>query len=212
MKRVDLTEVAGIAAGAVLGLLLAFQASAQGQSGGARPGGVTGGAVNAGGFGNTRIGVERGWPRGPEVQAPSRLPQDKAFGQEGEDASAKKAANASSAASTGAQGNAAAEAGCVKAKSAIALAGTGGATGSGKGGEAGGEGRTTAAAAVCAGTGAEVPGDATEAPGHTGLTGLAQATLRADEHAETGLEQAQGNQEKDDASDNRNHPEAPRPR
>jgi hypothetical protein len=141
MSRLHLTAVAGAGSGALRGFLLAFQAGAQGQSGGARPSGATGGAVNAGGLGN-------GWPRAPEVQAPSRLPQDKAFGEKGNDASAKKAANASSAAS-------AAEAGCVEAKAAIAAAGTSGTTGKGQGGAAGAEGRAKADAASDSRTNAE---------------------------------------------------------
>jgi len=102
----------------------------------------------------------------------------------------------------------------------MAAAGTGGATGKGHGSEAGVEGRATAAAAVSAGTGAEVPADSAEtmpanelhgvspdhgrsaeAPGQTGRAGLAQALLRADDHAEAGLALAQSNQDADDASD-----------
>ena len=198
MNRSHLTAVAGAGSGVLLGLLLAFQAGAQGQSGGARPSGATGGAVNPGGLGN-------GWPRAPEVQAPSRLPQNKAFGEKGIDASANKAANASSAAA-----KSAAAADCAEAKAAIAAAGTGGTTGKGQGGAAGAEGRAKAAEAVCSGASAEVSADAgqsTEAPGHTRVTGTGQATLRANEHAEAGLEKAQSNQESDDTSDVRKEPE-----
>jgi hypothetical protein len=144
MNRSHLTAVAGVCSGVSLGLLLAIQAGAQGQSGGAKPSGTTGGAVNAGGLG-------QGWPRAVEVQAPSRLPQDKAFGEKGNDASDKKAANASSAASAGG-------ARCAEANAAIAAAGTGGATGKGQGGAAGAEGRAKAAEAVCSGADAEHAG------------------------------------------------------
>lgn len=178
MNQSHLTAVAGAGSGVLLGLLLAFQAGAQGQSGGARPSGATGGAVNAGGLGN-------GWPRAPEVQPPSRLPQDKAFGEKGVDASANKVANASSEAA-----ESAAEADCAKAKAAIASAGTGGSTGKGQGGAAGAEGREKAVEAVCSGTDAE----------HAGVTGPAQAPLRADEHAGDGLEKAQSNEPTDAAS------------
>jgi hypothetical protein len=179
MNRSQLTALAGVGSGVVLGLLLAFQAGAQGQSGGARPSAAAGGAMNAGGLGN-------GWPRAPEVQPPSRLPQDKAFGEKGSDASAEKAANASSAAT-------AAEARCVEAQAAIAAAGTGGTTGKGQGGAAGAEGRAKAAEAVCSATDAE----------HAGVTGPA----RADEHAEDGLEKAQSNKPADAASDSGKKPE-----
>ena len=187
MKRVNLTGVLA-GSGVLLGLLFAFQAGAQGQSGGARPSGASGGAGNAGGLGNTAIGVNRGWPRAPEVQPPSRLPQDTAFGEKGKEASANKAANASSA-------------DCAEAKAAIAAAGTGGTSGKGQGGAAGGEGRAKAAETVCSGVNAEVStnaGQSTEAPGHTGVTGQAQAILRADEHAEDGLEKAADSQESDE--------------
>lgn len=211
MSRIHVAAVAGTVAGACLGMLLAFQAGAQGHSGGARPAGGLGGA-NAGGRGSMRIGVDRGWPRGPEIQAPSRLPQDQAFGEKGKDASAKKGDNASAAASADGQGNANAEAGGVKAQAAIAAAGTGDTTGKGQGGEAGAEGRAMAAAAVSAGTGADASGEeenggasergrSTAAPGQTGQTGLAQAVLRADEHAAAGLEKAQGNQQDRGESD-----------
>jgi hypothetical protein len=180
MNRVNVTAVASAGSGVLLGLLLAFQAGAQGQSGGARPSGATGGAANAGG---------QGWPRAPEVQAPSRLPQDKAFGEKGSAASTDKAANASSAAA--AKAKSAAEAECAKAKAAIAAAGTGGATGEGQGGAAGAEGRAKAAEAVCSG----VPADA------------GKSTKAPNEHAEAGLERAQGNEESDDASDVRKTPE-----
>jgi len=195
MNRMNVTAFASAGSGVLLGLLLAFQAGAQGQSGGARPSGATGGAANAGG---------QGWPRAPEVQAPSRLPQDKAFGEKGSAASTDKAANASSAAA--AKAKSAAEAECAKAKAAIAAAGTGGATGEGQGGAAGAEGRAKAAEAICSGVPADA-GQSAQAPGHTGVTGTGQATLRANEHAEDGLEKAQGNEESDDASDVRKTPE-----
>jgi hypothetical protein len=182
MNRVNVTAVASAGSGVLLGLLLAFQAGAQGQSGGARPSGATGGAANAGG---------QGWPRAPEVQAPSRLPQDKAFGEKGSAASTDKAANASSAAAANARAKAAAEAECAKARAAIAAAGTGGTTGEGQGGAAGAEGRAKAAEAVCSG----VPADA------------GQPTKAPNEHAEAGLEKAQGNEKSDDASDVRKTPE-----
>ena len=176
MNRVNLTAVASAGSGVLLGLLLAFQAGAQGQSGGARPSGATGGAGNA---------------RAPQVQAPSRLPRDKAFGEKGSTASTDKAANASSATAANARAKAAAEAECAKAKAAIAAAGTGGATGEGQGGAAGAEGRAKAADAVCSG----VPADA------------GQPTKAPNEHAEAGLERAQGNEKSDDASDVRKTPE-----
>ena len=197
MNRVNVTAVASAGSGVLLGFLLAFQAGAQGQSGGARPSGATGGAGNPGAL---------GWPRAPEVQAPSRLPQDKAFGEKGSAASTDKAANASSAAAANAHGKSAAEAECAKAKAAIAAAGTGGTTGEGQGGAAGAEGRAKAAEVVCSGVPADA-GQSTKAPGHTEVTGTGQATLRANEHAEDGLEKAQGNEESDDASDVRKTPE-----
>jgi hypothetical protein len=176
MKRMNVTAVASAGSGVLLGLLLAFQAGAQGQSGGARPSGATGGAGNA---------------SAPQVQAPSRLPQDKAFGEKGSAASTDKAANASSTAAANARAKAAAEAECAKAKAAIAAAGTGGTTGEGQGGAAGAEGRAKAAEAVCSG----VPADA------------GKSTKAPNEHAEAGLEKAQGNEESDDASDVRKTPE-----
>jgi hypothetical protein len=176
MKRMNVTAVASAGSGVLLGLLLAFQAGAQGQSGGARPSGATGGAGNA---------------RAPQVQVPSRLPQDKAFGEKGSTASTDKAANASSAAAANARAKAAAEAECAKARAAIAAAGTGGTTGEGQGGAAGAEGRAKAAEAVCSG----VPADA------------GQPTKAPNEHAEAGLEKAQGNEKSDDASDVRKTPE-----
>jgi hypothetical protein len=176
MNRMNVTAVASAGSGVLLGLLLAFQAGAQGQSGGARPSGATGGAGNAG---------------APQVQAPSRLPQDKAFGEKGSAASTDKAANASSAAAANARAKAAAEAECAKARAAIAAAGTGGTTGEGQGGAAGAEGRAKAAEAVCSG----VPADA------------GQPTKAPNEHAEAGLEKAQGNEKSDDASDVRKTPE-----
>jgi hypothetical protein len=185
MNGSHLTAVAGT--GLLLGLLLAFQAGAQGQSGGARPSGGTGGAMNAGGLGNGR-------PRAPEVQSPLRLPQDKAFGEKGKDASAKKAANASSATIS-------AEAGCIEAQAAIAAAGTGGTSGKGQGGAAGAAGRAKAAEAVCSGTDAE----------RAGVTGRAQA-LPADEHADDGLEKAPSNKRADAASNSKKQPEPSPPR
>jgi hypothetical protein len=188
MNRLNLNAVAGVASGVLLGLLLAFQAGAQAQSGGARPSGATSGAGHAGGLGNAAIGVDHGWPRAPEVQPPSRLPEDKAFGEKGKEASANKATNASSA-------------DCAEAKAAIAAAGTGGNSGKGRGGASGADGRAKAAEAVCSGANAEVSTDAgqsTEAPGHTGVTGQAQAIQRANEHAEDGLEKAQSNQKSDE--------------
>jgi hypothetical protein len=197
MNRVNLTGVVG-GGGVLLGLLLAFQAGAQGQSGGARP---SGGAGNAGGPGNTAIGIDRGWPRALEVEAPSRLPHDKAFGVTGDEASAKKAENASSTAAANAKAKATTKTDCAEAKAAIAAAGTGGTTGKGQGGAAGAEGRAKAAEAICSGANAEVStnaGQSTEPPGHTGVTGQAQAILRADEQAEDGLEKAPGNQKSDE--------------
>jgi hypothetical protein len=200
MNRVNVTAVASAGSGVLLGLLLAFQAGAQGQSGGARPSGATGSTGNAGAL---------GWPRGPEVQTPSRLPQDKTFGKKGSAASTDKAANASSAAA--AKAKSAAEAECAKAKAAIAAAGTGGTTGEGQGGAAGAEGRAKAAEAVCSGVPADA-GQSNKAPGQTGVTGTGQATLRANDHAEDGLEKAQGNEESDDASDVRKTPEQKPPK
>ena len=188
MKRVHLNAVAGAGSGVLLGLLLAFQAGAQGQSGGARPSGATGGAGNSGGLGNNAIGIDRGWPRTSDVQPPSRLPQDKAFGERGKEASANKAANATSA-------------DCAEAKAAIAAAGTGGTTSKGQGGAAGAEGRAKAAEEVCSDANAEKStnvGLSTEAPGKTGVTGTAQAILRADEHAEDGFEKAPDGQKSDE--------------
>lgn len=181
MNRMNVTAFASAGSGVLLGLLLAFQAGAQGQSGGARPSGATGGAGNA---------------RAPQVQAPSRLPQDKAFREKGSTASTDKAANASSAAAANARAKAAAEAECAKARAAIAAAGTGGTTGEGQGGAAGAEGRAKAAEAVCSG----VPADA------------GQPTRAPNEHAEAGLEKAQGNEKSDDASDVRKTPEQGPPR
>ncbi len=204
MTRIHGVAVAGAIAGACLGMLLAFPAGAQGHGGGGRPAGGLGGAASAGGFGNMHMGVDRGWPRGPEVQAPSRLPQDKAFGEKGKDASAKKEENASASASASGQGEANAEAGRVKAQAAIAAAGTGGATGKGQGGEAGAEGRATATAAVGgeeAIDGASDRGRSADAPGQTGQTGLAQAVLHADEHAAAGLEVAESHQEDGEESE-----------
>jgi hypothetical protein len=195
MNRVNVTAVASAGSGVLLGLLLAVQAGAQGQSAGARPSGATGGAGNSGAL---------GWPRAQEVQAPSRVPQDKAFGEKGSAASTSKAANASSAASAKAKSTAEAE--CAEAKGALAAAGTGGATGEGQGGTAGAEGRAKAAAAVCSGVPADA-GQSTDAPGHTDVTGTGQATLRANEHAEDGLEKAESKQESNDASDVRKTPE-----
>lgn len=197
MNRSHLSAVAGAGSGILLGLLLAFQAGAQGPPAGAKPPGTPRGGMNAGRLTN-------GWPRAPEVQPPSRLPHDKTFGEKGSDASANKAANASSEAA-----ESAAAVGCAKAKAAIASAGTGGSTGKGQGGAAGAEGRAKAAEAVCSGASAEESADAiqaTEVPGHIGVTGIGQATLRADEHAEAGLEKAQSNQESDDTSDLRKEP------
>lgn len=165
MARIHVAAVAGTIAGACLGLLLAFQAGAQGHGGGARPAGGLGGA-NAGGLSGMRIGVDRGWPRGPEIQTPSRLPQDKAFGEKGKDASAKKADNASAAASAGGQGNA----------------------------------NATTRTVEKSNDGATERGRSDEAPGQTGQTGLAQAVLRADEHAAVGLEEAQSHQKDRDES------------
>lgn len=129
---------------------------------------------------------------------------DKAFAKKGKDASGKKAANASGAA----------EIGGAKAEAAIAAAGTGGPTGKGQGGDAGVEGRAIAAAAVSHDTNAEIPdgafedarmaqetttnkGHSADAPGPTGQTGLTQAALRADEHAQAGLAKAVSHQRDD---------------
>lgn len=202
MSRKQSVRTAVTVAAAALGLVLVMQADAQGrgQSGGAAAG-MSRGGVGAGGFGNMRVGTDRGWPRGSDTPAPSRLPTDKAFGKKGRDASSKKAANASGAAENGG----------AKAEAAIAAAGTGGPTGKGQGGDAGLEGRAVAAGAVSAGTDAAIPGSVSadegaavnnnketatakgrsaDAPGHTGQTGLTQATLRANEHAQKGLDQA----------------------
>jgi hypothetical protein len=209
MNGEHLKVVPSSLAGVLVGLLLAFQVGAQGQTGGARPGGATGAAVNTGGMGNTASGIDGGWPRGPAVQAPLRLPSDKTLGAKDKDARANKAANASSAASASAQRNSAAEARCVEAKAAIAAAGNGGTAAKGQGRAAGAEGRAKSTAAVCSGIG-KVPADAgrsTEAPGYTGSIGLEQATHRTNEQAAGGLNKAQSKPPTGAASDSRKYPE-----
>ena len=176
MNRSNVAELAGTGAALLLGLLWGFQASAQNHSGGAKPSGAQGGAVHAGGLGNSAMGVDRGWPRAAE------------------DASTQKAANASAAAGANAKGKPTAESDCAKAKAAIAAAGTGGTTDKGHGGAAGAEGRAKAAEEVCKGADAgssTSKGKSADAPGQTGVTGTAQAIQRADEHAEDGLDKAQ---------------------
>ncbi len=199
------TNTVGAIAATALGLVFALQADAQGRPSGA-------GSPAAGHAGASRqpgIGTVHGWPRGSDTPAPSRLPEDKAFGEQGSDASAKGAANADGAA----------ENGRAKAEAAIAAAGTGGPTGKGQGADAGVDGRATATAAVSAGTDDAVPdvtsedavtaekaersetskGRSADAPGHTGQTGLTQAAIRANEHAQAGLDQAVSQQRDDEA-------------
>jgi hypothetical protein len=124
------------------------------------------------------------------LRVPSRLPQEKAFGEKGTDASAAKADNASS----GKESSADQTAECAEAKAAIVAAGTGGATGKGQDGGAGADGRAKATEAACSGADVERSssfGKSTEAPGHTGLTGESQATIRANDHADDGLANTQ---------------------
>jgi len=209
MSRQHSIRAAATVAAVALGLVLAAQADAQsrGNPGGAAAGVSRGGT---GGFGNSSVGTDHGWPRGTDMQALSRLPADKAFGKKGKNASNKKAANAEGAAENGG----------AKAGAAIATAGTGGPTGKGQGSDAGVEGRAIAATAVSDHTGAEVPdgtsedaataqeteeattdkGRSADAPGHTGQTGLTQAALRANEHAKTGLDKAVSHQQDDEDS------------
>jgi hypothetical protein len=197
MKRANRSVAASAAASAVLGLLLALPAATQGQSGGARPNGAAGGAGNTG---------AAGWPRTPQVEAPSRLPQDTAFGVKGSSANSVKAGNAS----TSAKDKAAAKAKCAKAKAALAAAGTGGSTANGQGDAAGGEGRAKAVEAACSGVAAEPAVDAgksAQAPGQTGVTGTGQAIQRANENAKESLERAIDNQTSPGASEVRKPPE-----
>ena len=176
MNRSNLT-MAG--SSLLLGLLLAFQAGAQGQSGGARPSGATGAAGNSG---------ASGWPRAPQAQAPSRMPQDKAFGEKGDAASSSKATNSSAADSAHSESAGAAD--CAAAKAAIAAAGTGGTTGEGQGGTAGADGRAKAAATVCTGVPAEA-GKSSDAP----------------QHAADGPKKAQSDQKSNGAPDVKKTPE-----
>jgi hypothetical protein len=182
MNRSNVTELAGAGVALLLGLMWTLQASAQNHSGGAKPSGAPGGAMHAGGLGNSEMGVDRGSPR-PAA-----------------DASTQRAANASTAAGANAKAKLTAESDCAKAKAAIAAAGTGGTTDKGRGGAAGADGRAKAAEAVCQGADADTSaskGKSTEAPGQTGVTGTAQAIQRADEHAKDGLDKAQSNPQPD---------------
>jgi hypothetical protein len=157
------SNLAIVGSSLLLGLLVAFQTGAQGQSGGARP-------------------------RAPQAQAPSRMPQDKAFGEKGDAASSSKATNSSAADSAHSKSAGAAD--CAAAKAAIAAAGTGGTTGEGQGGTAGADGRAKAAATVCS----EVPAEAGK-------------SSDAPQHAEDGLKKARSDQKSDGAPDARKTPE-----
>lgn len=183
MKTQYSIRTAGAVVATALGLVLALQADAQGrgQSGGAAAG-MSRGGVGAGGFGNMSVGADRGWPRGSDTPAPSRLPADKAFGEKGRDASSKKAANALGAAENGG----------AKAEAAIAAADAGAAI------------RDSASADATTAEDSEETATAkarsADAPGHTGQTGLTQASLRANEHAQAGLDQAASRQRDDEDS------------